>query len=630
MTVGNFGFHFEEARRGATQGAISPAEQFFEGSRAEESLMRETGQNSIDARLGAEPVRMVFELTTMNTAAIPGIEGLRSHIAQVEEQTRKSQGHASMLLAHKTAHEQTIQVLRIGDYGTKGLAGSESTDDPKSPLSALTRGAGISADDGSRGGSFGIGSAVGPMASDMNTVLYTSLPVGSNDVVFAGYSCLATHRDLAGIWRAGDGFFTDLDDSEDFKYLRNPGSLGPFAERDEPGTDLFVLGYRKAETDPSLQHLKVAAMKNFFLAIDRGELIVEGRSPSGGWRLDSDSLKTHIEEDPEAAAFYRAIKDPTPFVGENEELGKITLYINVDDTLERSLHTITVRKPLMRIETFRHTSIPVKYAAVLECSDDKGNTLLRQLEPPQHHKWDAGRAVGGAKLLAGLKSFVREGLKDRVKHQIGEQVQVKGLSKYLPAELFEDTSVEPPTTFGTPEVGQGQDQESSTVRGAERRERQILNRERKSVPVSVQTNARDKGTSPTETGKNTGGTKKRSEKGGGLPGMGERGEGTARITEEDLLRFRSWSDAATGELCVALTSVQDISGRLELIALGPGGTVEEKYVLPILSGSLRSGDHSAPLEFENNVLSNINLKAGVPSQVRLKLSSNHRYRLGVK
>lgn len=115
MTTPNFGFHFEKAGRGAAQGAISPAEQFFEGSRAEESLMRETGQNSIDARSGTQPVTLVFELADMPTAAIPGITGLRSHIAQVEEHTRKSQGHESMLLAHKTAQQPTIPVLRIGD-----------------------------------------------------------------------------------------------------------------------------------------------------------------------------------------------------------------------------------------------------------------------------------------------------------------------------------------------------------------------------------------------------------------------------------------------------------------------------------------------------------------------------------
>ena len=74
------------------------------------------------------------------------------------------------------AHQPTVQVLRIGHYGTRGLTGSESREDPKSPLSTLTRGVGVSSNNGGRGGSFGIGSAVAMVGSAMRTVAYVSLP----------------------------------------------------------------------------------------------------------------------------------------------------------------------------------------------------------------------------------------------------------------------------------------------------------------------------------------------------------------------------------------------------------------------------------------------------------------------
>ena len=98
-----------------------------------------------------------------------------------------------MLLAHETAQQKSIPVLRIGDYGTKGLAGSESIDDPKSSLSALTRGAGISADDGSRGGSFGIGSAVGPFLGGtlVNAFGYESLAVAAACLAAVAVTCFA-------------------------------------------------------------------------------------------------------------------------------------------------------------------------------------------------------------------------------------------------------------------------------------------------------------------------------------------------------------------------------------------------------------------------------------------------------
>jgi hypothetical protein len=75
VTQTGFGFYFEEARLSATQGAIAPAEQYFEGSRAEVSVVRETGQNSLDAVAGDDPVHMEFELREMPTASVPGIQG---------------------------------------------------------------------------------------------------------------------------------------------------------------------------------------------------------------------------------------------------------------------------------------------------------------------------------------------------------------------------------------------------------------------------------------------------------------------------------------------------------------------------------------------------------------------------
>src|SRR5262245_50602047 len=99
MIESRYGFYFEAAGRAAAQGAIAPAEQFFEGSLAEESLGRETGQNSLDVPAGDDPVVMVFELASMPTDCVPGIEGLRPHIEQVARQTEGSNGHDRMRLA---------------------------------------------------------------------------------------------------------------------------------------------------------------------------------------------------------------------------------------------------------------------------------------------------------------------------------------------------------------------------------------------------------------------------------------------------------------------------------------------------------------------------------------------------
>lgn len=632
MTQLRFGFYFECAGRAATQGAIAPAEQYFEGSRAEVSVVRETGQNSLDAVYGDGPVRMEFELRNMSTDSVPGIAGLREHLAEVEKATRGTQGHGEMKAALKLAHQQTVSVLRISDFGTNGLTGSESLNTPTSALSALTRGAGISTNDGSRGGSFGIGSAVGPMASDLCTVFYTSLPREESDVVFAGYSRLATHRDSGNILRVGDGFFTDLTETKDFRYLRNPAPFGPFEARTEPGTDIFIVGYRKTGEDPQLHNIRDAFIDNFMMAIHDERLEVSGKGLGEEWCLNAQTLGKLTSARPESLAFYRAIFDPMPTVAVSSRFGELRLYINIDPSLSKTLHTITMRRPLMRIDTFRHTSIPAKYAAVLVCADAKGNKLLRELEPPQHDSWDGGRAPGGAAAVKELKNFVRQALKARVRDTVGEIVDIKGLARFLPSDSF---TVQGEGSPDRPSLGGGSSDESATVQGNPDSSSQPKPAARKKVPVRMQQPARstDTGGDPVRKGKNAGGSGTRGSERSNLPGKGEHGEGRSRISAGEV-SFRSWSAAppvgGRTTLQVALTAQEDIQGDLELITLGAGGAPEPDYELPILSAHMVVDGANDSVSWKGNVLEAVKLAGGQTTHLEIELEAGHRYRLDVK
>jgi hypothetical protein len=633
VTQSGFGFYFERAGLSATQGAIDPAEQYFEGSRAEISVVRETGQNSLDAANGDGPVRMEFELGEMKTDSIPGIQCLRQHLTHVEKATRKTQGHDRMEAALKFTYGESVSVLRISDFGTTGLGGSESKNDPTSPLSALTRGAGISASDGSRGGSFGIGSAVGPMASDLCTVFYTSLPYGEPDVVFAGYSRLASHADSDGTLRVGDGFFTDLSvTDEDFKYLRNPPQFGPFKPRTQPGTDIFIVGYRKANEDPQLHNIRDAFIDNFMMAIHKEHLEVSGRGSEDEWHLDARTLETHAKARTESLAFYRAILNPDPVVTTRERFGEVRLYINIDASLPKTLHTITMRRPLMRIDTFRHTSIPAKYAAVLVCADQKGNTLLRELEPPQHNSWDGGRAHSGQAAVKELKDFVRQALRERVRDTVGAIVEIKGLAQYLPSDAF---TVQETNEGVRPGLGEGSNEESATVQGNPNSNPQPKSQPNKNVPVTVQRPARTTSTggNPATKGKNATGSNKRNSGGGDLPGKGEQGEGRSRISVGQV-HFRSWSAPSPVDgrttLQVALTAQENVEGDIELITLGAGGAPEPDYALPILSAHMVVDGTREDIERNGNVFKNVKLVEGRTTRLEIELEAGRRYRLDVK
>ena len=85
-------------------------------------------------------------------------------------------------------------MLRVSDYNTKGLAGSESIADSGSVLTALTRGSGVSVGKTDAGGSFGIGKSVGILSSLVRTEFWTTRTPGSDETVFAGCTQLTTHR----------------------------------------------------------------------------------------------------------------------------------------------------------------------------------------------------------------------------------------------------------------------------------------------------------------------------------------------------------------------------------------------------------------------------------------------------
>ncbi|CAM3698618.1 hypothetical protein [Parendozoicomonas haliclonae] len=632
MKTNKYGFYFETQGRSGDEGPIDPAQQYFEGSHADHAVVRETGQNTLDnPRTDAEgPIRMVFELATMNTKDIPGIEGLRKHLDAVAEQTEHQQGHDRMVKAAALSKEETIPVLRISDYNTTGLTGNESLASKGSPISRLTRGKGGSSDD-ERGGSFGIGSAVGPMASDLCTVIYTSIPEDTRDSVMAGYTRLATHS-LNDVSYRAEGYFTKLDCQDDFKYQRPAPKIEPFSERTEPGTDIYILGYRMTEKDPQLERVRDAMIDNFMAAIKEGHLVVEGIAQGNHWTLDADTLPKFAKNLPEANAFYQALQDPNPAETTITNVGNVRLYINIDDSLEKKLHTVTMRAPLMKIDTFKHNSLSAKYAAVLVCDSTEGNKYLRQLEPPQHHEWDAARdPLNGKKVLRDLKTFVREALKERISTDIGDEVTIDGLSRFLPTESM------PVDTAGDPSVpalklNEEDNTESSSVSGSSTQQNPTVIVPRKKVRVNINHAAQGDGEERTKQGKSQGGSNKNRGKEVGFPGQGQEGEGKSRIPSPTLF-FRSWCEQNNNRnssvMVLAIKAEKDVTGDLELMALGTGGEPEEGYNLPILRAAQHLYGKSVEIEFTGNTLKNLTLEGGRMTRIEIHMPAGERYRLGV-
>ena len=632
MKIDNYGFYFEKQGKSGYQGPIDPAQQYFEGSHADHAVVRETIQNTLD-NLGENAdgaIRMEFELATMRTDDIPGIEKLREHLNAVAAQTKKQQGHERMVVAARLAVQDEIPVLRISDYNTTGLTGSEKITAEESPLSRLTRAQGGSNDD-ERGGSFGIGSAAGPSASNLCAVFYTSMPEDTGNSVMAGYSRLATHE-LDGTRYRADGYFTRLDLEDDFEYFRPAIKFGPFSERTEVGTDIYILGYRMADKDPELERVRDAVIDNFMAAIDRGRLVVNGIAQGNRWSLNADTLEGFAQRRPEAHAFYVALKDLEPAERVIKKIGMVKLYVNIDDRLDRKLHTVTMRAPLMKIDTFRHNSISAKYAAVLMCETPEGNKYLRRLEPPQHHCWDAARdSENGNSVITNLKTFVRDALKARVTEEIGDLVEIDGLSRFLPTDTVSDTTSGNPAVPTSESGSTGTDTESSAVTGNTTSSKPAVTPVSKKVRVKVRPTASSNGDKDTDKGKDAGGSGKRKQKGGDIEGKGDKGDGTSYIAAHEL-SFRSWSaqnaDEETDVIALAITASQDETGDLKLAALGPEGDPESDYMLSISRAVIYDNGKTSEMKVSGNTLKNLSLQEGQMTRIDVYVPAGERYRLG--
>lgn len=623
----DYGFYFEKAGMSAVQGPTSSAEEHFKEISIAESLVREMGQNSLDAKApGSDStVRMEFELRKLNVGEIPDFQNLYEHVLAANESTRHIDATNDRLaVAANAVKEDSLFVLRIGDYGTTGLTGREDDESNNSPLVALTRARGVSAGKIGKGGSFGVGASTGALSSAIRTVLWMSLPLGCQEVVFAGQSQLATHE-LNGTKYGPDGFFINRSDLTRFQYLRSPDPLGSYSPRTEPGTDTFILGYLDAERDPHLLRIRDAFIRHFFVAIDRGNLEVEGRSPEGEWRLDSKTLEEVIISMDGMYPFYKALRNE-PFEEEIDGLGNLKLFMEFDDQLPKKLDTIAMRSPLMRVTSFTHHSIRAKYAAVFICESEPGNTKLRKLEPPAHDKWMANRSDDGKQTITRVKEFIKKGLKTQLKEDFGEEISVPEMDKLLPAGIG-NPGGDFSNLNGKPADRQDGSAESSTVHGSGL---PIVAKktERASFRVSTRKEGAAGGADDGLAGRRGGGRSKQSD-GGMEPTVGQPGKGAVSIKDANLT-MRSWTESRTGDLVIVLRGSAPAEGSLTLVALSDGGVEEKDFSLPIREVYAENQGTLSPLEHQGNTIKGIVLKEpDLSATIRLKLTNMDRFRLGV-
>lgn len=449
MFEADFGYYFEEVGRGVNEGAQDPRAEHFSGADIEDAVVREVIQNSLDARRsGMGAVEVEFELDQMPVEQLPGVDGLRraagSSVNAVGDDT---EGAKRIRAINERLSAPSISVLRVSDYGTTGLEGEENS--KSGGLQALTRSSGVSSSGGGRGGSFGIGAAVGVMASGIGTVGYLTRRAGEDETVYASWAQLTGHLDEAGKHRRARGIFTNAHVRDKLSYPRfGADGFGPFAPRTELGTSVLIFDYLSAAEDPRLTAIRRSVVRNFLVAILEGDLVVTGRGVGGEWRLDSTTLDATLQEDAELGERigpFRRAMELEPIIRTLPRIGEVELRIleldpRPDGSLPRTLDTMLMRRPRMLIDFMKHRGLPKPYAAVFICRNEEGNELLRGLEGPSHDGWKSRGVRGDSRLVSIVRNFIKDELRDALGFRASGSLDVENLAKMLPKLERHETS----------------------------------------------------------------------------------------------------------------------------------------------------------------------------------------------
>lgn len=278
-------------------------------------LVRESIQNSLDARRGNETVRVRFAFSGEEHAlpvdvARRWLTGLAPHLSALAS-LDSGGGEADAMREALACLSQPMTWLTVGDSGTTGLLGdihANRGQESENHFWGFFRSVGISPKDENSGGSWGLGKWVFPDASRINAYISVTHRMDEDHAMLMGLAMLKTHHMADD---GGDeakyppyGYFAAASQDDDEKWLPLPvradvDLTGLVAKAmtdfqlelrgDGPGLSVVVPYPRETGEDDeevlTPATIARAVVIQYFLPIVRGDLEVEIVSPGESARL---------------------------------------------------------------------------------------------------------------------------------------------------------------------------------------------------------------------------------------------------------------------------------------------------------------------------------------------------------
>ena len=420
------------------------------------NLIRESIQNSLDARAGDLPVRVDCDLQEMPLREFGGAElrqifGWAIDSPHNDEKGRGQFDNGKRLLDY----ERRVTTLCIKDGNTTGARDVPRPGGAPSQWESLTKGSGLPAkEQKDAAGSFGIGKHSAFAVTDLRTVLYSTAWRDSERLNrrFIGKAILVSHIDGDGHHRRGTGYLsTGESNAPPFKDNDVPHHFG----LTEQGTAIYIPGYRLPANQgrPAWQRARMAdAINNYFHAIVRGNLVVS----VNGDEVNADNISEKYnalgsdEKSPRTVNFIHVSQSDPVATEHFDGIGQVNLRIQVYDNQKMKSREIALVRDSGMMITNRPADMAMRrlrsipslwrgFTAIIECISGGQSSYIRESESPKHDRLsadyidDSDHKRAARNQLNALGQWVRE----QIEAVAGFQTQKPGdyvaeLAKFLP------------------------------------------------------------------------------------------------------------------------------------------------------------------------------------------------------
>lgn len=594
-----------------------------------QSLVREVIQNSLDAAVDdTKPVLVEFSRFDIPQNEFPDLDNFRNAVIKCRKSNDNDPDAVRFFKnAEKILDRKSISVLRISDYNTRGLEGSDTCAKGTS-WSRLVKESGSSNKGQGSGGSFGIGKSAAFACSDLRTVFYSSMDIRNLKSDF-GVAKLVSFTDDNGTWTTGTGFYSE---NTDFVAIR--GKLASFDHnytRDRPGTDIYVMGMH--EKDFKAEFIKSVLME-FLVSINSGKLVVKIQDDV----IDSDKISKYIydlqqsdSKDKEISAlsnYYDLITSSKSTVKkiklDSNKYGKefgfkdgeCTLYLKEGKGLNRKI--LITRKAGMRILEKNRISGSIEFTGVLIMEGDNMNEAFKRMEVPSHDAFEPGRVRGEKgrykKILNGLYSYLKENVTDLFGKVTSNIVDAYGAGDFLPDEKTETSNGE----------NMKENALSTGIRNIEvKKTRPVHN---KSIPIDVGKKtgtpgpgdtSRKKSESEDDSGNNGEPEEENSSQGSRKSGTGHEAPGHDKVfTKAEVSQRLICKNVINGEYILNMfVPISSAVGKLEFDLSGE----QTDYKLPLSKVNIVRGDAKIKSLYDNKLYLS-NLKKGQKLTIEFQIN----------